>query len=418
MPTSRSPSAHVATKSNTGESLKVKKQRRTYLRLTQPQRKYDGPEARAIREFVTKEVQPHCHHKRHSQRALRWLKEFGAWAGPFRYAEADRRGEEPVVQTLQEMLVCDELCRLFVSNLMKQKKGFSVPRAARRYLSGARLRLKMKSLNGDVALGERIRGYERSMPRTAVQRLSLALDDMHRIVEAYGGSDDWWEVQTALWTALGFTAILRLIELLLVSIEGVHIVGHSFGEVSASTVEVLPHHEQVKGLFVHLVWRKAQQTHDVWIPVACRAVIRLMMRHLAMLRAEGRRTGPLFTARTRKGGRRHARNRLSSDSAVRALRATLIEVCGMTKPQTRLYAGHSLRVGGSNFIRRKGIDDEVHRLLGGWASLTSSRGYFQLLDDEQWDLAEQFTLEERETPRNPGGRPVDLSAVLRINLDG
>ena len=137
-----------------------------------------------------------------------------------------------------------------------------------------------------------------------------------------------------------------------------------------------------------------------------------------MLRAEGRRTGPLFTARTRKGGKRHARNRLSSDAAVRALRTTLVEVCGMTKAQAMLYAGHSLRVGGSNFIRRKGIDDEVHRFLGGWASLTSSRGYFQLLDEEQWALAEQFALEERETPRTAGGRPVDLSAVAHINLEG
>ena len=388
------------------------------MRLTQPRRKYDGPEARAIRKFVLEEIQPHSHHKRHSQRALRWLREFEEWAGPFRYAEAIRRQEEPEVQTLREMLACDELCRLFISNLMRRKMGFSVPRAARRYLSGARMRLKMKSLNGDVALGERIRGYERSMPRTAVQRLSLALDDMHRVLEAYGDSSDWWEVQTALWMGLGFTAILRLIELLHLSIEGVHIVGFNFGEVSASEVEEIPHHEHVKGLFIHLVWRKAQQQHDVWIPVACRAVIRLMMRHLAMLRANGRRTGPLFTARTRKGGRRHKRNRMSSDAAVRMLRTTLVEVCGMTKEQAKLYAGHSLRVGGSNFIRRKGIDDEVHRLLGGWASLTSSRGYFQLLDEEQWDLAEQFALEERAAPRYPGERPVDLSAVMCINLGG
>ena len=68
-----------------GETLAVKKQRRTYMRLTQPPRKYDGPEARAIREFVVREVQPHCHHKRHAQRALRWLGDFKGWAVPFLY---------------------------------------------------------------------------------------------------------------------------------------------------------------------------------------------------------------------------------------------------------------------------------------------------------------------------------------------
>ena len=386
--------------------------------MTQRPRKYDGPEARAIREFAVKRVLPHARHKRHAQRALRWLKDFEAWARPFQRAEADRRNEQLTVQTLHELLGCEELCRLFVTSLMKDGVNFSVPRAARRFLSGARLRLRMPSLNADVELTDRIRGYERSTPRTAIQRLSLDLDDVLRTVEAYGNSLDWWEVQTATWMALGFTAILRMIELLMLSIEGVHIVGHDFDEISASEIKSIPHHNLVKGLFIHIVWRKAQQTHDVWIPVACRTVIRLMMRHLRLLRKEGRRTGALFTARTRKGGRRHVRNRLGSSAAVRELRHTLVKVCGMTKEQSQLYAGHSLRVGGSNFIRRRGIDDEVHRLLGGWASLTSSRGYFQLLDEEQWDLAEKFALEERAPPGRRGARPVKLETVQLISLDG
>ena len=293
-----------------------------------------------------------------------------------------------------------------------------MPRAARRYLNGARSRLGMPTLNKDVELGDRIRGYERSTPRTAVQKLSLDLDDILRITEAYGSSHDWWEVQTATWAALGFTNILRMIEILMLSIEGTHIVGFDFDEISASEIENIPLHTQVKGLFIHIVWRKAQQTHDVWIPVACRTVIRLMMRHLAMLRKDGRRTGPLFTSRTRKGGRRHKRNRLSSSAAVRELRHTLTSLCGMTKEQSKLYAGHSLRIGGSNYIRRLGIDDEVHRLLGGWASLTSSRGYFQLLDEEQWELAEQFALGERAPPGRSDARPLLLEAVKAISLAG
>ena len=128
-----------------------------------------------------------------------------------------------------------------------------------------------------------------------------------------------------------------------------------------------------------------------------------------MLRRDGRRTGPLFTARTRKGGRRHKRKRLSSSAAVRELRHTLTSLCDMTKEQSKLYAGHSLRVGGSNYIRRLGIDDEVHRLLGGWASLTSSRGYFQLLNEEQWELAEQFALKERAPPERLDARPLAIS---------
>ena len=49
---------------------------------------------------------------------------------------------EYVVRTLTEMLKENELCRLFIFQLVKKKVGFSVPRAARRHLSAARKRLR------------------------------------------------------------------------------------------------------------------------------------------------------------------------------------------------------------------------------------------------------------------------------------
>ena len=133
---------------------------------------------------------------------------------------------------------------------------------------------------------------------------------------------------------------------------------------------------------------------------------------------EGRRSGPLFTSRTRAGGRRSARNHLGRDAAVSAMREALRDVCGMTEGQSKLYKGHSLRVGGSNHIRLLGVDDEVHRVMGGWASLTSSRNYFQLLEDEQFEKAEAFALKERVPPRVEGERAVPLRAVQAISIGG
>ena len=165
----------------------MKRQRRRYLRLTSAPRKYASKEARDLREFTLTHVLPHAAHKRHWQRGLRWLEEFEGWARPFLRGEAARLGAPAVVQTLQEYLEDDELCRLFISSLLRKRVAFSVPRAARRYLSDARKRLGLPSLVNDVALSDLIRGYERSMPRTVVQALSLQVDDAQRITTQWGG---------------------------------------------------------------------------------------------------------------------------------------------------------------------------------------------------------------------------------------
>ena len=202
----------------------IKKQRREFLRLTAPTRVYDGSEARHIREYSVKHVLPHAAHNRFWQRALRWLKQFEGWARRFRRRHAKEKKLKLEVQTLREMLGHTELCRLFISSLFPQKVGFSVPRAARRHLSGARRRMGFTSLNLDELLGDLIRGYERSMPRTVVQALSLEVDDVQRIAEVWGSSGDWWKVQSALLIALGFIAILRMIEVRTLKIEDFHVV--------------------------------------------------------------------------------------------------------------------------------------------------------------------------------------------------
>ena len=58
-----------------------------------------------------------------------------------------------------------------------------------------------------------------------------------------------------------------------------------------------------------------------------------------------------------------------------ALKTAMRVVCGAKLEELVDVMGHSLRVGGSNHIRKLGIDDEIHRKLGGWASLSSSRSY-------------------------------------------
>jgi len=322
------------------------------------------------------------------------------------------------VRTTQELLRDGELCRLFIVKLMRDNVAFSVPRAARRYLSAARIRLKAPTLNGDELLTSLIRGFERQTPRTKVQANSIEADDVQRIVDLYGCVKDWWKTQVAVCMSIGFVTLLRMGELLRLKIQDVRLVLHGGREVSVETVDRLPTCRDVRGAFLHVCWRKASQRADVWVPMACSIGLSMLLRQLRMLRREGRTVGWLFTSRTRKGGRRsHSPpNPLGSQAAVTAMRETLQIACGMSLEQAMLYKGHSLRVGGSNHIRKLGVEDEVHRLLGGWASLVSSRGYFDLNAEEQMRLCERMALKEREPPGEASNRPLTLDSVNGLSL--
>ena len=59
------------------------------------------------------------------------------------------------------------------------------------------------------------------------------------------------------------------------------------------------------------------------------------------------------------------------------------------------FAGHSLRVGGLNELRRRGVDSETRRLLGGWASVMSQARYEQLSIAERLRLSESLARGKR-----------------------
>ena len=399
-----------------GQSDLVRRQQRCYIRLTEPRRKYNSRQARRLRSFALREIVPLTAHARYWQQGLRWISEFEAWARSFLTEEGLANDPRQQVRATQELVKDNELVRLFLTKLMRDGVGFSVPRAARRYLSGARSRLGATSLNEDVHLCGLIQGHERRTPRTKVQANSLEPDDVHRIYERYGRSRHWWQVQTAGFISIGFATLMRMGELLRVKVQGVRLVLRSGQEVSACKVHHLPRSDEVRGAFLHVCWRKASQTSDVWIPVACPVTISLLLRLLRSLRKDDRREGWLFTSRTRKGGRRSADNPLGAQSAVSAMREALVHACGMSSEQSRLYKGHSLRVGGSNHLRHLGVADEVHRLLGGWASLVSSRGYFRLSAEEQMRMCESMALKERAPLGTVTNRPVPLEAVARVTV--
>ena len=102
--------------------------------------------------------------------AMRWIKQYGVFDVKLMKDEVTSGCRLDLGNTdIRGLLWDDELLEVFVASLTLQKVDFSVPRAARRFLSTARMRLGCKSLNDNKSLSEIIRGYERSTPRTVIQ---------------------------------------------------------------------------------------------------------------------------------------------------------------------------------------------------------------------------------------------------------
>lgn len=85
-------------------------------------------------------------------------------------------------------------------------------------------------------------------------------------------------------------------------------------------------------------------------------------------------------------------------------------VCQLVE-QAKLFRGHSLRVGGSNYMRRLGVEDEVHRLVGDWTSLVSSTNYYSLSSSEQFAVTDKFML------KGPGSWGTHVSQIISYTIE-
>ena len=86
---------------------------------------------------------------------------------------------------------------------------------------------------------------------------------------------------------------------------------------------------------------------------------------------------------------------MSTSSFVRLLKVALQSVCGIDNDEIKLYGGHSLRVGGSNFMRWLGVDEDVHKALGGWAALVSAKEYMQRSPAEQFEMTRALAVKRK-----------------------
>ena len=319
----------------------------------------------------------HARHSKSWAASLRWLVAFSIFA-------KDMCESNGIVYSAVRARADNELCRLFLVEVADENRGVSRPVSARRALSAQRLREGSPSLTGDADISRLIAGVRSSQPRTPHQVESLGVDDVEVVAASWGCCSDWTKRQVATVMAVGFYTIMRLGELLRVQRKGVRVIfsDPSRAEQSLSELPSMPVAQDVAGLLIHLVWRKSRQDRDAWVPLAVPSAVALVIRQEESLRALGASSSRLFPSNAH--GKPHVRNHLRSKDWIKWMRRALVELCRMDADEAAVYAGHSLRVGGSTHMRRCGLDEQVHRSLGGWASLTSAAHYVQLSPSEQF----------------------------------
>ncbi len=286
--------------------------------------------------------------------------------------------------------LCDDaLAQLYFAHVASQKKGPSRPRAARTAITKARLACGGSGLAGGKSGSDAIKGYERSQPTLTMQREPVTLNQIEEINKTWGTSSSWKKRQLATMALLGFFTVLRGAEIRHIRRDGTRVLLRTGKESPASGKLVRRlRDDEVQGLFLLVPWSKTKQDEFAWVPVAESATIQAVLQQLRTMVAIASANPFLFPAAAKGRGQGVGRANPMGDGAFRtALRKALSTVCKVRC--TSAFGLHSLRVGGSVYMRQLGVDPETHRLLGGWASLESSRRYQSLSASEMMAMVQR-----------------------------
>ena len=310
-----------------------------------------------------------------------WMEKFFAFAREVCTQSGQHRTQEQCVASTT-------MCRHFIAMVANESKGSTRPRSARAALSKFRLKRGWTHLNDDQAISAIVQGAEAECPRTKRQSAGFSRRVVNYVVGNWGVSRLWWERQVATVMALGFVSLMRLGEICSIQRSGIRVVYADGSEADLQKLSRLPTAQEIKGLLFHLPWRKNHVAQDCWVPVSCKVVLRLVLRQVRSLRDNRSPNTALFPARVYRGRKESTMNPtnwMGERPWVRSMQDALMKcVPFMSTRWAKLYTGHAMRVGGSNYMRKIGMSSDIHRRMGGWMSLTSAQGYMALSPAEQF----------------------------------
>ena len=388
----------------TGVSPAAKARLSNALAGTWAQKEWATDEGRQLQHWLVDNVLVHAKNTKYWGQEERWLSEFLAYASRV----ATEQGQP--APTGADALSNDATLERFIGNIARSDRGRTVARSARRYLSAKRQRAGLPSLNHNAVISMIVSGVERAQPSTPSQAADIPVEKMCALAGAIKPTDGWFSNMVATMAMTGYLTLMRLAELRGVRKDGLVFVTTDGTQLTLTQARRKPR-GLVRGLLIHVAWRKAKQDTDCWVPLSCAGTIDRILTHADMLARMGHTGDKVFPSRTRtsRQDKPHAANRIGTRSFVHTLRKLFVHKKILAPREASLLRGHSLRVGGSNNCRRQGISEHTHRLMGGWSSLTSSVAYMAMTTAEQFKVTDTMGTLSRTT--GLGTRPLACLAL-------
>ena len=300
----------------------------------------------------------------------------------------------------------DTIATVFLASVVREDHdALTRIGAAKRAINLLRAFAQGAPLDANPTVRFLAKGACNAVVKTTRQSPAMLAVFIAAIVHKWGDSQVWWQRQVALMTLLSFCALARGAGVTSCLRKGLSWVrkdgtqpanATTFYPVQRCQAPSCSHPECVRGFLRLFPSRKNRRNSPSWVPVAEKSAVRMMARHMRWL---GSLPQGLYMFPARKRCQKveadspvsFAPNgahdsRMSTRSFRGLIRQALLDCCGLSQMQARLFGTHSPRIGTVEELRRCGVPAELRKQLGAWMSRSVALSHMQLNPSAQVDI--------------------------------
>ena len=324
-----------------------------------------------------------------------WARKFSTYVAKHCQAQVAQYGAT-------RTLTSDTIATAFLASVVRENpEAHTRITAAKRAVNYIRAFARKQPVDDNVSIRYLARGARKAIVRTVRQSPALLAVFVAAITLAWGKSPVWWKRQISLMILITFCTLARGAGVTGCLRRGISWVRYDGTQCSTPTAGARANCQQTfRGFLILFPTRKNHRDSPSWVPIAEKSAKQLMASHLRWLE-----TMPsvhyMFPARKRQrtSGRKgvyfipnnSAKSRMSTSSFRTLLRLALVECCGLSADQAKLFGTHGPRLGSMEELRKCGVPAELRQQLGAWMSQSVALSYLQLNPSAQFDVLDSIS---------------------------
>ena len=297
---------------------------------------------------------------------------------------------------LRDAVLCPQVALAFLAAVNKENpKAKTRVDAAKRAINLARTMARLPSLKDSADIALMAKAARNPAVATPRQSPGLPLIYIRAIIKKWGTSPDWWKRQVATMLALAFCIIARGAGIVSCETKGIAWVRHDgalhgdpalIPDIASCAGACCVAKSCARGVLLLVPWRKNKQNVPSWLPISDHGALVLLARHMRWRLSVARANLCMFPALrpARRAGQRTYRPATGTDDAMDVdslrewIRKACMECCGIDLRLAKEFGTHSIKIGSVEYLRSKGVPEELRRQLGGWMSKKVALHYLQL----------------------------------------